>query len=745
MSLRAIDISDLALASRDPVAANYSQLARSDAAIYDFVTPAQPAEYGPAPAKLAVPVRRWLEHKKIKLYTHQSEAVQAALDGKNFVIVTATASGKTLAFNLPTMSILADDPEATALYFYPTKALSEDQLLTLGQMDAELGIGANPAKYDGDVPEKDRPKVRKTSRLVITNPIGWHIYMNSHTSWARFLSNLKVVVIDEAHLYSGTYGSNVAMLMARLRRICSHYGSNPQFFIATATVANPAEHARALAGGDVEVIDRSGAAVAKRYTVVLNSGEGRHSMQAMAAQVVRSVMASDHQTIAFAPTRNFAEQLASGLNSPLVAPYRAVYSPEERRSIEAAIKSGRLRTVVSTNALEVGIDIGSLDAVVICGYPGSRASLRQQAGRVGRSGRSGLVVVILGDDPTSRYLAANPALLFAGTPEAATTSMSNKVLTEGQLLCAAQEIPLSPGEPFLDLLPTAATTLKRLVDNKRLVKEPSGVLCHPRKGPPEAMKFSLNGSGEDNFMLLANGSTLEEMEASRALTSLHEGAIYYHRSRAFRVSGIDTARRVVELYPMANPSYRTEAMRTVGIDPGEVLSEVVTPEFSIKLAEADVKMTLVGYRRIETIGPKKMSKNMPLDPQVYRTPTMAIGIRIPGQEQDILHVFEHLMVKAAPLVATCDPSDVIGSSRGGEIWIADTRRGGSGISEQLLNRFVRLVELSYVIAAKCSCVAGCPDCTLSRGCAEDETVLDKKAAQKALAHLIKAIKPRPNR
>ncbi|MGC8481729.1 MAG: DEAD/DEAH box helicase, partial [Acidimicrobiales bacterium] len=372
--------------------------------VAEFFTPPREAQTVPGPYGLHSRLETYLAGSDRELYSHQASVIRSVHDGEHVVLSTRTASGKSLAFHLPTFDRLLHDPAATALYLYPTKALAHDQLETLLRFDQEIGGVAQPAVYDGDTPPKERADIRERSRLVITNPHGLNLYLGWPKGWDRFLSNLAVVVIDESHTYTGVLGSHVAMVLRRLRRLAGARGAHPQFIFASGTIANPKEHAEALGGLTVREIDNDGSPQSGRWVVVWDAARDvEHSPTTQSALLTRHLLRCRRRVIVFSDSRNQAEAVARQASdrSNVVLAYRAGYAATTRRRIEADVKEDRIKGISSTSALEVGIDIGTLDTVICNGYPGSMASLLQRAGRAGRSGNEAVTVLVCGSDPVS--------------------------------------------------------------------------------------------------------------------------------------------------------------------------------------------------------------------------------------------------------------------------------------------------------------------------------------------------------
>ncbi|HEY5244901.1 MAG TPA: DEAD/DEAH box helicase, partial [Acidimicrobiales bacterium] len=431
----------------EALAALRSRRAYRDQVVHVERVPGRPARYRQPAAPLPPAAEQYVERRGIELYTHQARALDAWRAGDDVLLATRTASGKSLAFDLAMADALAADPDATALYLFPTKALTHDQLAHLEVFDAALGLGARPMAYDGDTPQDQRARARRRARLICTNPYGLHEYLPQNRSLAAFLSGLAIVVVDEAHRYRGLFGSNVALVLRRLQRICARLGASPRFVLASGTIANPAEHGEALIGRPVTVVDDDGAGVGERVVALWDSmADPNRSAITQAAGIVATLARRHCRTLCFTGSRLGAELVAATAAEQApgaaISPYRAGFTPAERREIERQLRGGQLDAVVSTNALELGIDIGGLDAVVLTGYPGTIASTWQQIGRAGRAGQDSLAVLVAGDDALDQYFVRRPQLLFSAPVERAVTSLGNPNILTGQVLCAAAELPL---------------------------------------------------------------------------------------------------------------------------------------------------------------------------------------------------------------------------------------------------------------------------------------------------------------
>ncbi len=521
--------------------------------------PAQPAQFADFPPGLAPELREALARRGIEqLYTHQAEACARSLAGEHVVIVTPTASGKTLCYNLPVLQRQLERPESRALYLFPTKALSHDQYHGLYELTREVGREIKVYTFDGDTPSAARRAIRSAGQLVVTNPDMLHSgILPHHTKWIKLFENLETVVIDELHQYRGVFGSHVANVLRRLRRICEFYGSKPRFICCSATVANPGEMAETLVGEPVRVIANNGAPRGERVLVMYNPPVVNKELGIRASSVKETrrvalrFLERGLQTIVFARSRVRVEILTTylrralarlGRDPDLIRGYRGGYLPNERREIERGIREGGVLGVVSTNALELGIDIGSLQAAVLCGYPGSIASLWQQGGRAGRSTQTAAVVLVGNSSPLDQFLMENPQYLLEATPENGITNPDNILILADHLKCALSEIPLREGESYGEAHPAA---LLEYFEEQRLARRSAGA-WHWSSDSFPAESVSLRTSTAQNFVIhdTTDGNrVLGEVDYDSAQELIHPQAIYMHQGRTFYVDQLDWHRR----------------------------------------------------------------------------------------------------------------------------------------------------------------------------------------------------------
>jgi DEAD/DEAH box helicase domain-containing protein len=566
-----------------------------------------------------------------RLYAHQAEAVDAALRGGHVVLATGTASGKTLAYNLPILQQFLAEPESTAIYLFPTKALAQDQAAELGRWEAVLGGGGLGIRmYDGDTPQSRRPEYRRSARLLVTNPDMLHLgILPHHTRWAEFLSRLRFVVLDELHVYRGVFGSHMANVLRRLRRVCSFYqagtalsGGGPQFLSASATIANPRELAERLIGAPLSLIERDGSPQAGRHVILYNPplvdpalGVRRSYLQEAQAIVLR-LLGEGVQTAVFGRTRRTVELLlgglrqsaaAAGIDPKSVRGYRAGYLPEERREIEAGLRDGSVRCVAATSALELGVDIGTLGAAVIAGYPGTVASFRQQAGRAGRREEESLAVLVASSDPLDQFLMAHPEFLFGRSPEHARINPDNLAVLAGHLRCAAFELPFAPGERFGSL--EVADLLAALAEEGDLHRAENGEVAWVGEAYPAA-EISLRTAGTDRVIVqeVRGGEPrmIGDVDRSAAPSWVHQGAIYLHEGRTYFIESLDWEAGIAHARPIET-EYYTEATMDVELDVVDVRDSSEGGALRRAWGDVHISARAVAFRQLrratgETIG-----------------------------------------------------------------------------------------------------------------------------------------------
>jgi DEAD/DEAH box helicase domain-containing protein len=690
-----------------------------------------------------------------ELFTHQADAWDAAARGNHVIVTTGTASGKTLAFNLPILDALAREPKLRALYLYPTKALAQDQIRAVAELKPPR---IKPAIYDGDTPGEQRWQVRKWANLILTNPDMLHIgVLPHHDRWGDVLSNLRYVVVDEAHVYRGVFGSHVSNVLRRLRRLARIYGADPQFLLASATIANPGELAKSLLGFDTVVIERDTAPKAERTIALWNpplTDEElglRASALGEAARLMAALVARGIRTLCFAKSRKAAELVhrftAQRLgDSTRLSPYRAGYTPAQRREIERRLLDGDLLGVSATNALELGIDVGLLDCVICVGFPGTVASLRQQWGRAGRRGH-GLAVLIASEDALDQFFMREPEALLDRRVEAAILDHANPRVLDGHVRAAAFEAPID--EADADTLGPEA--LDRAVSIPELRRTPRGYVWAGRDYP--AGRFGLRSATPDAFTVVdaSTGSLLGLVERERAYSTVHGGAVYLHLGESYRVLELDLEARTSLVEPFAGDEYTQAKKDTMTAILSTDHSE---PRLGVELCFGNVTVTeqVVAYQR-KRIHDNETIETIALDlPQTeFETeavwfvpePWMLDGLEEMPRLLGSLHAAEHSLIALLPLWAMCDRWDIGGLSTnlhfqtgGPTIFVYDGHAGGVGITKRGFDTFEGWAEDTARLLEGCPCEHGCPSCVQSPKCGNLNEPLDKAGALTLLGRML---------
>ncbi len=691
------------------------------------------------------------------LYRHQAETWEAARRGENVVVTTGTASGKSLAFNLPVLDAIARDPKTRAIYLYPTKALAQDQARSLAELRLK---GLKPAIYDGDTPGERRWQIRKWSNVVLTNPDMLHVgVLPHHDRWGDVLANLRYVVVDEAHVYRGVFGSHVANVLRRLRRLARIYDAEPQFLLATATIANPGELALELTGEGATVVDRDTSARAEREVVIwnpplLDAELGlRASPLGDAARLLSQLTSRGLRTICFAKSRKaaelihrFAAERVDTATAARLAPYRAGYTAEQRRDIERRLVEGELLGVTATDALELGIDIGLLDCAISVGFPGTVASLRQQWGRAGRRDR-GLAILVASDDALDQFFAREPDALLSRRVEAAILDHANPRILDPHVLAAAFEAPL--GESDVDMLGSEA--LRRAAELPELERTDAGYVWKGRDYP--AARISLRSGDAESFMVVdgETGSLLGLVERDRAYSTVHEGAVYLHLGEQYLVDSLSLEDRVAVVSPTRVEWY-TQAKKESETTIEESQRADVRLGVELHFGRVSVTEQVVGYAR-KAVRDGGTIDVVPMLMPETTFETEAIWFcpepdHLEGLEQmprllGALHAAEHSLIALLPLWAMCDRWDIGGLSTNVHyqtgrptIFVYDGHSGGVGITERGFDRFSDWVEDTTHLLQRCPCAAGCPSCVQSPKCGNLNEPLDKAGARLLLERML---------
>jgi DEAD/DEAH box helicase domain-containing protein len=700
-----------------------------------------------------------------RLYSHQLEAYERVRAGENVIVATATASGKSLCYKIPAFENALENPSNRALFLYPTKALAQDQLQKIGKL---MLRGVHPATYDRDTPKALRAEVRKRANVILTNPDMLNVaLLPSHDAlWADFFRNLKIIAVDEAHLLRGVFGSHVAAVLRRLRRVAELHGADPKFVLTSATIANPLELAEVLTGVPFSLVDRDGASSGERRVVFRNpplkdkeKGD-RRSMLTEGAFVFSRLVGQGIRTIAFAKSRKSAELIyryaADRLGPDLarrISPYRAGYTVRERREIEGRLFRGELLGVVSTNALELGVDVGALDAVVCCGYPGSVASIWQQWGRAGRGKEPSLALYIAGRDSLDQYLYENPEKVLGRRVEAARLTLENSYILGPHLLAAAYEAPLEDDdERYFGY--AYESVVEDLVESGALVR--SGGRMHYTRGDKPAWDISLR-SADSGSVLIADkeGEVIGSVEARRAPMELHPGATYLHRGRAYEVEDLNLVADNALVRRVPNRYYTRVKVET----DVEIIEESEKRDLSNgatlhwgRVLTTDV---VTFYKKIQVQDSREIG-GFPLDLPPTTFETRGLWVTLPPlppprdntrpnfvEFLGSLHAAEHAFIGLLPLFAMCDRGDIGGLSvavhrqtRLPTIFVYDGYPGGVGISERGYDTFEEVTRDTLGVLVRCPCKKGCPACVQSPKCGNWNEPLSKDGAVRMLRYLL---------
>ena len=685
------------------------------------------------------------------LYSHQADAINAAMSGRSVVIVTGTASGKTLCYTIPVVDTILKDALATALFVYPTKALAQDQLRGLSKFgEANKEIKFLAGAYDGDTPANERRKLRDKGSVVLTNPDMLHQgILPQHARWNRFFANLKYVVLDEVHSYRGVFGSHLANVLRRFKRICAHYGSNPQFICCSATIANPKAHAESITGADMLLIDTDGSPRGPKRFVFWNppvladhrvagatfdTGGERRSPIGEAVELMTSLVKGGVQTIAFTRTRLMAELILRstreylGAVSPRLArsveAYRGGYLPEERREIERKLASGETLAVASTNALELGIDIGSLDAAILVGYPGTIASTWQQAGRAGRKAGESVVFLVGDNSPIDQYMMAHSGYLFAQSPEQAVIDPDNPHIAIGHIKSAAFEMALSDAEaptfgpyalPMLEILEEEGS-VKHIQDRWYWASSEypaAEVNLRNISGPV----YTIQDASQDNRVI----GTMDEVSA---LAQLHTHAVYLHGADTYFVEALDLDKKIA-FVTKRDLDYYTQSIQTSKIRIDETEEEKPWRAGIIGFGDVTVTTTIPMFKKIKFHSRDSLGyEQLEMPPQSLET--VSLWLMLPESAVEAARAegrvfaegligIANALVECAPLYVMCDVRDigvVVDSSNlpNDALFLYDRYPGGMGYAQRCVDSMEELIQAVYEVVSRCSCERGCPSC-----------------------------------
>lgn len=739
--------------------------------VHHHVDPQVEPRYAEPKEGLAPEMASALESLGIeRLYSHQAAGIDLVREGRNVVVMTPTASGKSLIYNVPVLESLLHDPDSRALYLYPLKGLEQDQLKALrelaGLLPIERGVEAattptgKPSRafrpgvaeiYDGDTTGYRRKKIREAPPgIVLTNPDMLHLAINPFADkWEEFLKNLKYVVVDEVHTYRGVFGSHVAHVLRRLRRVAEAAGSSPTFIASSATIANPSGLAEMLTGLPFEAVEGSGAPRGRRNFVFINPPP-TVSPYTVATRIFTASVGLDLKTITFTKSRktteliyrrvrNSAPEIAGGISS-----YRAGFLPEERREIEGRLFSGKLKGVISTSALELGVDIGGLDVCVLAGYPGTITQTLQRSGRVGRKNRDSLVVMVALADALDQYFMRNPEDFFRRSVEAAVLDSENRDILKGHLLSAATEARLKSTDRVYDI-PRYRNVLDELEREGQIRYWQKGDIWYPRRRYPQR-ELSIRETGEV-FQIIddSTGEIMGESSSSRVLRELHPGAVYLHKGGQWRSVRLDMGRRTVHCVPAEDAHYHTSAVSSEETEIMETFDTKDFKNFSISLGRLRATEEVVGYRK-KDIATGRTLGEYPLHLPASIFETVGVWMEVDpalvdeAKEKGFsaaggLHALEHAAIAALPLYAMCDRMDLGGVSYvsnpelgGPAIFIYDGHPGGVGLARRGFETVLDWFSSTLALMEECPCDVACPSCTQDPHCGSGNDPLDKRAA-----------------
>jgi DEAD/DEAH box helicase domain-containing protein len=710
--------------------------------VHHAVIPPREAVFAPMPAWLDARIVDGLGRRGIdRLYTHQAEAIAAVHDGEDVVVVTPTASGKTLCYALPALQAIADDPSARALFLFPTKALGQDQVTEFGELSASAGLSIITSTYDGDTPAPIRSAIRAAGQVVVTNPDMLHsAILPHHTKWFQLFEQLQLIVIDELHTYRGVFGGHVANVLRRLLRICAHYGSRPTIVCCSATIGNPGELAAMLTGRPARLVDRNGAPAGKRHVLLVDppvmepASGARSSAENLAQRWALPFLRAGRQTIVFGRSRVAVEILLTGLRESLresygprsrVRGYRGGYLPTERRSIERGLRDGEILGVVSTNALELGVDIGRLDASILAGYPGSVAATWQQFGRAGRRQETSVSVLVASGAPVDQYVIHHPEFLLDGTPEEARLDPDNLHVLLAHLRAATFELPFEPGEVFG---PGPVDDLLAFLAEERHVRQADDGRWYWSSENFPASEISLRTAAPENVVIIDTTPdrprVLGEVDLFSAQVLVHERAIYIHESVQYYVDRLEWHERKAYVHRVDVDHY-TYANRAVTLKPLEIFTEAPATGGRRIHGEVMVASLVTLFKKLKFLTDENVGWG-PIDLPELELQTTAYWLTVDGARghwrRDDLDVALLGAGRAIQTIAAVllmgDPRDLglvtqVRSPHAEEptIYLYEAVPGGIGLSERLWQRHDELVAGAAALVAACGCDGGCPACT----------------------------------
>ncbi len=703
--------------------------------------PEREAQYAPFPETLHPKLKKILEKRGIKrLYTHQKTAFEYAAAGTDVTIVTPTASGKSLCYHLPVLQKILSDPNARALYIFPTKALSNDQKSELNEWLDEGELPVHCHTYDGDTSPTVRQKIRKAGHIVITNPDMLHTgILPHHTKWISLFENLQYVVIDELHIYRGVFGSHTANVIRRLRRLCRFYGSDPTFICTSATIANPKELAEKLTEKPMKLIEENGAPASRKHFVFYNPPvvnkmmNIRKSLIAESTRIAGELLKNGFQTVIFARSRVMVELILTRLRKMMgdgamgqrISGYRGGYLPSERRRIEKGLRSGDIIGVVSTNALELGVDIGQLKASVLTGFPGTIASAWQQAGRAGRRDGEAFILFVAGSSPLDQYIVRHPEYFFGKSPETARINPDNLIILADHIKCAAYELPFRKGEAF------GGAEVEDLLDYlaEKKVLYPNGDKFYWMGDSFPAHNISLRSATQENVVIIERMEgnrtrVIGEMDTFSALTLLHEEAIYFHQGNQYQVEELDWPEKKAYVREV-QVNYYTDAHLAVQLKVLESDRERKIPNASVFFGDVSVQAMATVFKKIKLeTGENIGSGPIHLPEQILHTQSAWFSLDEPltsrfenEHMEEALEGISHALRHIVSVFIMCDPQDVhvvpqVKSTFNGKptVFFYDHYPGGVGLSEQIYDQLEEIIEAAKSLVEGCPCENGCPSC-----------------------------------
>jgi len=710
--------------------------------VHHAVLPPRPAEFGAFPSWLDPRIVAGLARRGIERpYVHQAEAIEAVHGGRDIVVVTPTASGKSLCYALPILQALADDPAARALLLFPTKALGQDQVAEFAELAGASGLRVSASTYDGDTPAPIRSAVRSAGQVVVTNPDMLHAaILPHHTKWFQLFEQLRYIVIDELHTYRGVFGGHVANVLRRLLRICAHYGSHPIIVCCSATIGNPAELAQALTGRPVRVVDRTGAPAGERHLLLVDpplldpATGARGSSVTLAQRWALPFLRAGRQTIVFGRSRVAVELLLTGLRESLregrgprsrVRGYRGGYLPTERRAIERGLRDGEILGVVATNALELGVDIGRLDVAIVAGYPGSIAATWQQFGRAGRRAGTSVAVLVASGAPVDQYVVHHPEFLLDGSPEEARVDPDNLHVLLAHLRAAAFELPFEPGERFG---PGAADDLLAFLGEEGHVRQAGDGRWYWSSENFPASEISLRTAAQENVVIIDTTpdrpNVIGEVDLFAAQTLVHEDAIYLHESIQFHVDRLDWDERKAYVRRVDVDHY-TQADRAITLKPLDVFAEMPVTGGRRLHGEVMVASLATIYKKLKFVTNENLGwgrihlPEIELQTTAYWLTAEEVRDRWRRSELDIALLGAGRAIQTvASVLLMVDPRDLglvsqvrSPHSEQPTIYLYESVPGGIGLAERLWERHADLLSAAADLIAACGCEAGCPACT----------------------------------